>query len=97
MQKGKDGKMSAEMKMHVALHDAGEDVFDLLDDLSGGKAGCGQLAAVRLAADAAMLREAGGDEPSGAARKLDVQASALAKSAGLPETVKALTLALQRI
>jgi len=97
MKTGGDGEMPPEMKMHAALHDAGEDVFDLLDDLSGGKAGCGQFAAVRLAADAAMLREAGGDEPSGAARKLDAQASALAKSAELPETVKALTLALQQI
>jgi len=91
------GKMSAEMAQHVALHDAGEDVFDFLDDLSGGKFGCDQAAAVSMAANSAMLREAGGREPQEAARKLDARASALTKSTRLPDAVKALTLALQQI
>ena len=91
------GKMSAEMKQHVALHDAGEDVFDFLDDLSGGKFGCDQVAAVSIAADAALLREAEGREPQEAARKLNARALSLTKSTSLPDAVKALALALQQI
>jgi len=102
MKKSDDGNMSAEMAMHVALHDAGEDVFDFLDGI-GETPGisCQQAAPVSLAASAAMLREAGADgangEPSAAATKLDAHATAALSDSNLPDTVKALTLALQKI
>jgi len=93
-----DGKMSAEMKQHVALHDAGEDIFDFLDAVGGNPGiSCDQAAPVSLAATAAMLREAGGREPQEVANKLDARASTLLKSAGLPDTAKAVMLALQKI
>jgi len=90
-------EMSPEMRRHVALHDAGEAVFDLLEAISEGKVGCAQAGPVRLAADAAMLRDAGGDKPQEAAHKLDARIPDGMKSAGVPEAVKSLTLALQKI
>ena len=98
MKKMDDDKMSAEMKVHIALHDAGESVFNLLDAFSTEKASdCSHFAALRFAADAAMLREAGGDEPLATAKSLDTQATSLLKASDIPITVKELTLALQKI
>jgi len=93
-----DGKMSAEMKQHIALHDAGEDVFDFLDAVNASPGiSCRQAAPVAMTAAAAVLRESGGREPKEAAHKLDARASALVKSTGLQDTVKAVMLALQKI
>jgi len=103
MNMGNNDKMSAEMKMHVALHDAGEDVFDLLDGI-GETPGisCRQVAPAAMAASAAMLREASTgeatkDETISSVKKLDARASTRLKSSGLPDTVKALTVVLQAI
>ncbi len=106
MNMGKDDKMSAEMKMHVSLHDAGEDVFDLLDGI-GETPGisCRQIAPAALAASAAMLREstageATGSEATSSAKKLDLSATAMLNQQhgeSIAPQVRALTLALQRI
>jgi len=98
MQKSGDGNMSAEMKMHIALHDAGEDVFDFLDGI-GETPGitCQQSTPASMAASAALLREASADETNAAEKTLDKRAAALLNASGLPDTVKTLTMALQKI
>ncbi|GEM_PF-1533726 len=106
MNMGKEDKMSAEMKMHVALHDAGEDVFDFLDGL-GETPGisCQQAAPASMAASAAMLREAtsgeaNNEETISSAKKLDQSVTAILNKqddALVPPQVRALALALQRI
>jgi len=95
--KQKDEGMSDDMKQHVALHDAGEDVMDFLAAVSEGKLNCDQASAALLAANAAMLREAGGREADRAARALDARASARVASGGTPEAAKALALALRKL
>ncbi len=97
IQKKPEPGMSPEMQRHMLLHDAGEAVFDLLEAISMHKVTCEQAAVIHLAADAAMLREAGGGESAGTLRKLDVRISARLTSAHLPGAVKSLTLALQKI
>ena len=98
MKKMDGDKMSSEMKVHIALHDAGESVFNLLDAFSTEKpSDCSQFVALRFAADAAMLREAGGDEPLATAKALDTRATSLLKTSNIPTTIKELTLALQKI
>jgi len=101
MDMGKGDKMSAEMKMHVALHDAGEDVFDFLDGL-GETPGisCQQAAPAAMAASATLLREANSDEASAATAKLDQSVTTMLNKqddALIPPQVRALALALQRI
>ena len=95
MQMKKDAPMSPEMRRHKALHDAGEAVFDYLEAAGEGKATCANSEAVRLAADAAMLREAGGGETARAAD--DADARAAAAMPGVPAAVKSLVSALQNI
>ena len=94
MQMKKDASMSSEMQRHVALHDAGEAVFDYLEAIGEGKATCADSEAVRLAADAAMLREAGGEEPLAAAKTLVTRQAVMGRE---PAAVKTLVSALQQI
>ncbi len=94
----KKGKtMDANMQRHVALHDAGEAVFDLLEAVGEGKATCANVEAVRLAADAAMLREAKGPEPARAARDLQARLARLTGRPGLPAPVKEVVRTLGNI
>jgi len=92
---------SSEMKMHMALHNAGEDVFDFLDGVDG-KPGisCEQAAPASMAATAAVLREAKSREAPSVIKKLDQIATSMLAGKGatkIPDPVRALTLALQRI
>jgi len=89
--------MDANMQRHVALHDAGEAVFDLLEAVGEGKATCANVEAVRLAADAAMLREAKGPEPARTARDLQARLARLAGRPGLPAPVKEVVRTLGNI
>jgi len=93
--KGKD--MPPEMKQHVALHDAGEDVFDFLDGVSSGDVSCKQAVPMQLAALSAMLREAKGNETEETARKLDARTTGILADKKIPDSVRVLTRALQRI
>jgi len=98
MKKSKDDKMSAEMLQHVALHDAGEDVFDFLDGVDGQPGiSCEQATPASMAAAAAVLREAKGKEPEETARKLDENATRRLADKKIPDTVRALARALQKI
>ncbi len=98
MKKNKDEGISREMKMHIDLHNAGEDVFDFLDDVDG-KPGisCEQTVSASMAAAAAVLREAKGREPLAAAEKLDKNVATMLQDRKIPASVRALALALQRI
>ncbi len=91
----------SEIKMHMALHDAGEEVFDFLDAVDGSHGpDCADVRPVSMAAAAAVLREAKGVETLDAAGKLDRVATAMLNGqgkAGTPEPVRKLVLALQRI
>ncbi len=87
--------------MHMALHDAGEDVFDFLDGVDG-KPGisCEQAAPASMAAAAAVLRETKSREAPSVIKKLDQTATSMLGGKGatkIPDPVRALTLALQRI
>jgi len=96
----KDAKMSPQMQRHVALHDAGEGIFDFLDGVSGRQPlTCKQAGAVALAATAAMLREAPGVKMDEAARRLDQAADMQLQPAGAPavKVVTNLVRALQKI
>lgn len=88
---------SSEMQMHVAIHDAGEDVFDLLNAL-GDAAGptCRQVQPAQQAAAAALLREQSGAEMEQVQQRLDKNGKAMLQ-ADTPDTVHKLTLALARI
>jgi hypothetical protein len=85
------------MQLHVAIHDAGEDVFELLDALGGSDSPtCGQVQVVGVAAAAALLREyaSAGSRPM--QQRLQ-QRSRQLMQADLPDTVKQLVDALARI
>jgi len=97
MKMGKGQDMSPEMRQHVALHDAGEDVFDFLDSVGSGGVSCRQAAPMHLAASSAMLREAKGNEPEETAHKLDARTTGILADKKVPDSVRALTRALQRI
>ncbi len=101
MKKTNGGGTSSEMKMHMDLHDAGEDVFDFLDGVDG-KPGisCAQAAPASMAAAAAVLRETKSQEAPSVIKKLDQTATSMLDGKGAaktPDPVRALTLALQRI
>ncbi len=85
-----DEDMSPAMQRHVALHDAGEAVFDFLEAVGEGKVSCAQTEPVRLAADAAMLREAGGKEPLETAAALKRRLQTMMKQGAAPEAVSEL-------
>ncbi|MDQ6960658.1 MAG: hypothetical protein Q9M27_06455 [Mariprofundaceae bacterium] len=91
------GDDSPEMKQHMALHDAGEDVFDFLDYVSNHPhAGCATTAPASLAAAAALMREWHGSETDRVLHQLD-RDSQHPEHAGTPDVVRSLALALARI
>jgi len=85
------------MQMHVATHDAGEAVFELLDALGGSNAPtCNQMQAAGLATAAALLREHNSAETDRMQHKLDGRSHALMRP-DIPATVQQMTQALTRI
>jgi len=105
MQPGENGtsmtdeqKMNTEMKRHVALHNAGEDVFDFLDAVNTPPGiSCRQATPVAMAAAAALLRAAGGPEASDAAAGLNARALPPAQPIRLPRPARALASALRKL
>lgn len=97
MKKDTDVNASLEMQQHVALHDAGEGVFDFLDGMGSGDVSCKQAAPMQLAASAAMLREVGGQEAKDTVTELDARVAELLAEKKMPEVVRALAKALRRI
>ena len=101
MKPGMSGDMdhgnAAHMQMHVAIHDAGEDVFELLDALGGSKPPtCADVQAVQLAASAALMREWHGPDMQRIQQQLDKRSTHFI-SPKLPDTVQQLAQALGRI
>ncbi len=93
----KKGKDAAQMKMHVAIHDAGEDVFELLDALGGDKSPtCKDIQPAQLAATAALLRERQGPDMDRLQQQLDERSKHFMRS-DIPDTVWQLAQALGRI
>jgi len=92
---------SSEMKLHVDLHDAGEQVFSFLESLDGNHPpACTQVFPASLAASAAILRDEHTPEAIAAAKKLDQATTTILKmkkSQTAPDQVRILALALQRI
>lgn len=88
---------SAEMKMHVAIHDAGEDVFALLDVLGGTKSPtCADIQPAQLAAAAALMREQQNPEITKLEQQLDAHGKHFMRS-DIPDAVWQLAQALTRI
>jgi len=99
--KGKKADMkstdSAQMKMHMALHDAGEDVFDFLDVLGSAHAPtCKDVQPVQLAAVAALMREYPGPNMERTQKQLDKHGKQFLRS-GMTDSVWQLTQALNKI
>jgi len=101
MKPGMSGDMdqdhAEQMQMHVAIHDAGEDVFELLDALGGNKAPtCKDVQAVQLAASAALMREWYGPDMARVQQQLGKHSHHFI-SPHSPDTVRQLAQALGRI
>jgi len=91
------GGNAADMQMHVDIHDAGEDVFDLLDALGGSKSPtCADVQAVQLAASAALMREWSGPYMQPVQKQLNKRSTDFI-SPQRPDTVRQLAQALGRI
>lgn len=100
--------LSPQQRLHVAVHAAGGDAFNLLDAMTQpGGPSCGQLAPVSLAASAALLRQWHEDGNGAATQMLDQEVD---RAAGLlggdvkplltqttPDVVRELAVVLQRI
>jgi len=87
---------SADMQMHVAVHDAGENLYDFLDGLSQPGFDCRGVSSVQLAATAALMREQQGPKVAAISVKLDAEAESLLNP-DVPPQIRVLVLALQRI
>jgi hypothetical protein len=88
---------SPEMKLHVAIHNTGEDVFDFLDALGGANAPtCADVQPAALAAAAAVIREQHGTELDQAVQQLDKESGRLAQGK-TPDVVHQLALSLAQI
>lgn len=88
---------SPEMKLHVAIHNAGEDVFDFLDALGGATAPtCAQVRPAELAAAAAIIREHHSAELDRVLHQLDEENTRLAHEK-TPDVVHQLALDLAQI
>ncbi|MDQ6999905.1 MAG: hypothetical protein Q9M12_03340 [Mariprofundus sp.] len=93
----KKGKHAAQMKIHVAIHDAGEYVFELLDSLGGDKSPtCKDMQPAQLAATAALIRERQGADMDRLQQQLDQRSKHFMRS-DIPDTVGQLVQALGRI
>jgi len=93
----KKGKHVVQMQIHVAIHDAGEDVFELLDSLGGNKAPtCKDVQPAQLAATAALLRERRGPDMDRLQQQLDERSKHFMRS-DIPDSVWQLAQALGRI
>ncbi|MFQ5344462.1 MAG: hypothetical protein ACE5DZ_00720 [Mariprofundus sp.] len=85
------------MQMHVAVHDAGERVFELLDALGGSNPPlCKDVQPAQLAAAAALIRESKGPDMDRVQQHLDEQRQHFVRS-DIPDTVWQLAQALGRI
>jgi hypothetical protein len=92
-----DQSSSPEMKMHVAIHNAGEDVFDFLDALGGANAPtCADVRPAELAAAAAIIREHHGAELDRVLHQLDEENARLSHEK-TPDVVHQLVLDLAQI
>lgn len=92
-----DKKYSKEMKLHVAIHNAGEDVFDFLDALNGSDAPtCQQVQSVELAAAAAVMREHHSPELDRVEKQLNDKGARLAHEK-VPDVVHRLAADLAQI
>ena len=107
--KSSDQKESPEQAMHIAVHAAGGDGFDLLDAMTRSPGlTCAQMQPVSLAATAALLRQHHEKAMASSADKiLDKEVDTAAEKLGnsvqtsitdkTPEPVRILALALQKI
>lgn len=104
----KNMDLSPDEKMHLAVHAAGGDAFDLLDAVTQPPAlTCAEVRPVSLAAAAALLRQHHEVSDDAATAKLDREVDASAKQLDdqvrqsitdkTPEVVRTLALALQQI
>lgn len=100
--------LSPQQKMHLAIHAAGGDAFDLLDAMTQRPGvTCADVRPVSLAVAAALLRENHDRKADAAVQKLDREvADAASRLDGevqgqlgpeTPDAVRALALALQKI
>ncbi len=88
---------STRMQMHVAIHDAGEDVFELLDALGGDKSpDCLDVQPAQLAAAAALMREHAGPSMDRVQQQLDKDSKHFLRS-DIPDPVWQLAQSLARI
>lgn len=106
---GRNGtSLSPQQKMHLAIHRAGGDGFDLLDGLTRKPAlTCADVQPVSLAVAAALLREYHDEHGDTAVEILDREIKATAGQLdkevnrrldkGTPKVVRALALALQKL
>jgi len=85
------------MQMHVAIHDAGEDVFELLDALGGKDApDCLAVQPAQLAAASALLREQDGPDLQRVQQQLSKDSKHFLRS-DIPDSVWNLAQSLGRI
>ncbi len=92
-----DQSYSKEMKLHVAIHNAGGDVFDFLDALNGANPlTCQQVQPVELAAAASIIREHHTPELEQIEKQLKEQGARLAQQK-MPDVVHQLAMDLAQI
>jgi len=108
-EKKKDAAPSPQQAMHIAVHSAGGDGFDVLDAMTRPPGlTCEQVRPVSLAATAALLRQHHEQAlAEGVAKTLDTEVDAAAGKLGgavqasitdkTPDAVRTLALALQKI
>jgi len=100
MNKIGETSMPADIKLHTALHDAGEAVFDFLDSVGQKNVSCRQAEPASIAAAAAILRESNHGETMSTASKLDQSVTNMLQKqdeALIPAPARMLAQALQQI